>query len=232
MACATPFARTHSAGVPVLTKESLIQTRRESACLTVTINRPAKANALTHEMLETLRKIFHQAAGDDALRAIIITGAGQRVFCAGADLTTLYDKNDGPDLWKELAEALQAIPVLSVAAINGPCIGGGLTLALGCDIRICVPEAQFSYPVLKNNVLPGQYDINKLKALTGVGRSAAILLGGETLSSKDAVAWGLVDRLVPRNALEETCLNLCATAQAADGTHLKSLKAMLKGNAS
>ncbi|KIC09107.1 hypothetical protein RA19_17020 [Leisingera sp. ANG-M1] len=210
----------------------MILTRREDACLTVTINRPDKANSLTTEMLRALRDIFRTAASDDDLRAVVITGAGERVFCAGADLNTLYDAQFGPDPWDEMAAALRAVPVLTVAAINGPCIGGGLTLALGCDIRVCVPEARFSYPVLKNNVLPGQYDVDKLKALTGPGCSAAILLGGDTVSAEDAAAWGLADRLAPREALEDTCRSLCATALAADGAHLKTLKSMLRGAAS
>ncbi|KIC20464.1 hypothetical protein RA20_08700 [Leisingera sp. ANG-Vp] len=207
-------------------------TRREGACLTVTINRPDKANSLTTEMLTALRDIFRTAASDDGLRVVLITGAGERVFCAGADLNTLYDVQNGPDPWDEMAAALRAVPVLTVAAINGPCIGGGLTLALGCDIRVCVPEARFSYPVLKNKVLPGQYDVDTLTALAGTGRSAAILLGGAAVSAEDAAAWGLADRMVSRDALEETCRSLCATALAAEGAHLKTLKSMLKGGSS
>lgn len=213
-------------------EDSLILSRREGACLTVTINRPDKANSLTIEMLVAMRDIFRAAADDDELAAIILTGAGERVFCAGADLNTLYNKHDGPDPWDEMAAALRGVPVLTVAAINGPCIGGGLTLALGCDTRICVPEARFSYPVLKNNVLPGQYDVDKLHALTGPGRSALILLGGDTVSAEDAVSWGLVDRLVLRGTLQDACHSLCAAAQAADRGHLKRLKSMLKGGSS
>lgn len=211
-----------------MSENNLIQTRLEDACLTVTINRPDKANSLTTEMLVALRDIFRAAAEDKELRAVIITGAGGRVFCAGADLNTLYDDLDGPDPWDEMADALRAVPVLTVAAINGPCIGGGLTLALGCDFRVCVPEARFAYPVLKNNVLPGQYDVDKLQALTGPGRSAAILLGGEVVSADEAVTWGLVDRLVQSDDLPDICRSLCATALAADGAHLKKLKAMLR----
>lgn len=207
--------------------DSLINTHRDGACLTVVVNRPAKANSLTSGMLNALRDIFCAAAEDEELRALILTGAGDRVFCAGADLNTLYDETGGPDPWTEMAEALHAVPVLTLAAINGPCMGGGLTLALGCDVRICVPEARFAYPVLKNNVLPGQYDMDRLQALVGPGRAATILLGGETVSASDAVAWGLADRMVNRGALEDTCLALCETAMAADGAHLKTLKSML-----
>lgn len=206
----------------------LILCQRDGARLTVTINRPAKANSLTTEMLRALGEIFREAASVDELRAVIITGAGDRVFCAGADLTTLYDDQPGPDPWDEMAAALRGIPVLTLAAINGPCMGGGLTLALGCDIRVSVLDARFAYPVLMNNVLPGKHDVDRLQALIGPGRSAAILLGGDVVSATDAAAWGLVDRLVPRDALEDTCLGLCSAAISADGAHLKTLKTMLR----
>lgn len=206
-----------------------IVAQRVDGCLTITINRPEKANSLTTDMLIALRDLFLEAEKDDALRAVIITGAGERVFCAGADLNTLYDEQHGPDPWDEMAAALRGIRVLTLAAINGPCMGGGLTLALGCDIRVSVPEARFAYPVLKNNVLPGQYDVDQLQALMGPGRCAAMLLGGDMLSATEAVAWGLVDRLVPREALTEVCNGLCVTALAADGAHLKTLKSMLSG---
>ena len=212
--------------------DPLILTQRDGGLLTVTINRPGKANSLTTEMLVALRDIFDDAAQDDALRALVITGAGDRVFCAGADLNTLYDEQDGPDPWEDMARALHGLRILTVAVINGPCMGGGLTLALGCDIRISAPEARFAYPVLKNNVLPGQYDVDKLQALIGPGRSAAILLGGDVVSAEDANAWGLVDRLTPRDALMDACRGLCATALSADGAHLKTLKSMLKGGSS
>lgn len=207
--------------------DPLILTQRDGGVLTVTINRPGKANSLTTEMLVMLRDVFGDAATDDTLRAIIVTGAGDRVFCAGADLNTLYDETDGPDPWTEMALALHAVPVLTIAAINGPCMGGGLTLALGCDIRLAVPNARFSYPVLKNNVLPGQYDVDRLRALIGPGRSAAILLGGDVIGALEAAAWGLADRVVEPDDLIGASHSLCATAQGATQAHLTTLKSML-----
>lgn len=210
-----------------MSADDLILSQRDGACLTVTINRPAKANSLTAEMLRGLRDVFRSAAQDDTLRSVVITGAGERVFCAGADLTTLYDDTEGPDPWDEMARALHALPILTIAAINGPCMGGGLTLALGCDIRVCVPDARFAYPVLKNNVLPGQYDVDRLQALIGAGRSAAILLGGDTIGAAEATDWGLVDRMVDHDTLTQACRDLCATADTADRGHLMTLKTML-----
>ena len=204
----------------------LIVRQRDGARLTILINRPEKANSLTPDMLVLLRDAFRDAADDDGLGTVVITGAGDRVFCAGADLNTLYDDQDNPDLWAEMAEALRNIPVLTIAAINGHCMGGGLTLALGCDIRLAVRGASFSYPVLKNNVLPGQYDVDSLRELIGPGRAATILLGGDVVSSADAVTWGLADRLTPRDALEDACRVLYSTAAASDGVHFKKLTSL------
>lgn len=207
--------------------QELIQTHREDRLLTVTLNRPEKANSLTPEMLITLRDIFRATHDDEGIHALIITGAGERVFCAGADLNTLYDPIDGPDPWQQMAQALHDVPVLTLAAINGPCMGGGLTLALGCDMRIGVPEARFSYPVLKNNVLPGQYDVDRLKALVGTGHTASILLGGSVVNADQAADWGLLDQVVAKDELHATAQALCATALLAERSHLAALKSML-----
>ena len=215
-----------------MSAEELILQHREGACLTVTINRPEKANSLTRDMLIQLRDVFLVARQDDSLHVVILTGAGERVFCGGADLATLYDDTDGSDPWEEMAQALRAIPVLTISAINGPCMGGGLTLALSCDIRIGVETARFAYPALKNNVLPAQYDVDQLKRLMGPGRAATILLGGDTVLADDALAWGLLDKLAARTTLMDSCQELCATAISADRNHLARLKAMLKEDAS
>ena len=112
--------------------------------LWITLNRPEKANAITHQMLRDLTDVFRAAADDTNLRAVVITGTGERVFSAGADLSELSadTKDSSVSLWDEVAESLNRLPLLTLAAINGPCIGGGMTLALGCDIRIGVPEAR------------------------------------------------------------------------------------------
>lgn len=209
--------------------DELIKLQRSDRVLAITINRPEKANSLTPEMLALLQHAFRDASKDNDLRAVVITGAGGRVFSAGADLTTLHEEQGGPDLWAETPKALRNIPVLTIAAINGPCMGGGLSLALSCDIRIAVPEAKFAYPVLKNNVLPGQHDVDKLSNLIGHGRASTILLGGKKVTAEEAEDWGLVDCLATRETLHEFIQQLSAAAIASDGDHLKTLKSMLNG---
>ncbi|RLA13787.1 MAG: enoyl-CoA hydratase/isomerase family protein [Gammaproteobacteria bacterium] len=148
---------------------------------TLRLNRPDKANALSIEMLEALKTRLVEAAEDSALRALIITGTGERVFCAGVDLSELIrEPDDAQDsLWKDVSGALNSLPILTIALINGDCIGGAMTLALGCDIRVSVPQASFSYPVLQNGILPGVEDVSRMRALMGPGRASAILLAGQ-----------------------------------------------------
>ena len=213
--------------------EQLITTETDGAVMTVTLNRPAKANALNQVMLRRLAEIFEQAGDNTELRALVITAAGEGAFCAGADLKelgTLTGRAQGvdDDIWTRMASALRALPVLTIAAMNGTCMGGGLTLALGCDIRLAVSAARFQYPVLKNNVLPAQYDVDSLLRLIGPGRTSALLLGGDKLSAEEALQWGLVDRLVDRAGLMSAARDLVKTAAGSDPDHLAALKSLIR----
>ncbi|MDH3740867.1 MAG: enoyl-CoA hydratase/isomerase family protein [Hyphomicrobiales bacterium] len=206
--------------------DHLIITQRNGGHLQVTLNRPGKANALSQVMLHQLHDIFADAAHDRDLRALSITGTGGRVFCGGADLTEVSFDPDDPsqEIWDDMAKALAAVPVLTIAMINGACIGGGMTLALGCDIRVCVPQSVFGYPVLQNGILLGDIDAARLRALVGPGRASLFLLGAARILADEALSWGLVDRIVEPVALEAAVTTLCTTALAADRDHLAALK--------
>lgn len=210
----------------------LIRTQRDGGVWSVSIDRPEKANALTRAMLHDLRNTFREAAADKEVRVLTLTGSGDRVFCAGADLSELSTDPDDPAdaIWDEMSTALATLPILTIALINGPCIGGGMTLALNCDIRLCLPDARFAYPVLRNGVLPGKRDCEKLKDLVGPGRSSMVLLGAETITAQEAETWGLVDRIVERTELVSTAAKLSATARTADRNHLMSIKRLCLGD--
>ncbi len=192
----------------------------------VTLNRPQKANALSLAMLRQLCDIFGAAANDQALRALVMTGAGDRVFCAGADLSELTTDPDHPTrmIWDELSERLAAIPILTVAKLNGSCIGGGLTLALGCDIRLSARKASFGYPVLKNGIRLGEIDAARLRDLIGSGRASRLLLGGCKIGADEALAWGLIDGMYKGNDLKAATRDTVETALNADRDHLIIMK--------
>lgn len=205
----------------------LIATERQGNLLRLILNRPSKANALSRKMLHRLRAVFEKAGADESLHVLTIEGAGGRVFCAGADLTEFSDApNDSTvNVWGEMSSALSAIPFLTIAIINGPCIGGATALAVGCDIRLAVPDATFGYPVLRNGMFPVHRDSCRLSSLIGPGRSALFLLGGVRIDAQEALDWGLVDRIVARDDLEATALEISAAAREADRAHLVELKA-------
>lgn len=207
--------------------QDLILAERSPTLLKIVLNRPDKANALTRDMVSQLIELFDLASEDEDLNLLTIEGAGGRVFCAGADLDQFLGHGEAGDdeIWEEMSEALGAVPFLTIAKINGACIGGSLTLALGCDVRLAVPEAKFGYPVLRNGVFPTQQDGRKLEALVGPGRRALFLLGGVRIDAQEALSWGMVDRLVPADALEAAVDELCEAAEAAPDGHLRALKA-------
>ncbi len=208
----------------------LVATERHEKRLRLILNRPDKANALSREMLHGLKAVFEDASVDESLHVLTIEGAGGRVFCAGADLDELSgDPNDpADDIWEEMSAALAAIPFLTIALVNGPCIGGATTLAVGCDIRLAVPEATFGYPVLRNGVFPTRRDSGRLSRLIGPGRSALFLLGGVRIDAQEARDWGLVERIVARDDLEAAAFEISAAAREADRAHLAELKARCK----
>ncbi len=197
----------------------------------ITLNRPEKANAVNSAMLGELGEIIDALCGDSNVRAVLITGAGGRVFCAGADLDELGGKTSDSQTarafdqtWDSLAGRIASLPALTIACWNGTCAGGGLSLSLGCDLRIAAEQAQTFYPVLRNGVLPSAGDVSRFHELIGPSRTKMLLLGGHRLTANEALEWGLVDMVVPEYALEDTALQLCAAALAAPQARVNAFK--------
>ena len=211
-----------------------VQIEKQGSLWQVTLNRPDKAHALTRAMLNKLHNTFLEAANDPDLRVLTITGAGGRVFCAGADLAEVSFDRDDPEeaIWGEMAASLAAVPALTIAIINGACIGGGMTLALGCDIRLCVPHSVFGYPVLQNGILLGDLDANRLRELIGPGRASLFILGGQRIEALEADRWGLIDRVIEAGALKAATAEIYQIALSADRDHLSALKAQCRGQCS
>jgi enoyl-CoA hydratase len=165
----------------------------------ITINRPEKHNAISLATLDELQESVRRAAADDAVRVITITGAGERAFAAGSDLSEVLHR----DLRKALepivqglAEQLERTPKPTIAAINGICMGGGLEVALGCDLRIATPNARFATPEGKLGIIPGGGATARLPRLVGRAWGMEMLLMGEPIDAQRALAIGLVTRLV------------------------------------
>jgi enoyl-CoA hydratase/carnithine racemase len=176
-------------------------------------------------MLQELDAAVAQAATKGA-RAVILTGAG-RVFSAGADLEDARAGLAVDSVWERLSGRIAALPCLTIAALNGTLAGGAMGMALACDLRIAVPEAQFFYPVMKLGFLPQPSDPGRLAALIGPARAKMILMAGARIGTADALSWGLIDRIVEGEALMDTAHVLAGDVLAATASHVAQIKRMV-----
>lgn len=191
----------------------------------ITIDRPAKANSLTGAMLRDLTAAFDRVA-HEGCRAAVLTGAGT-VFSAGADLDEARaGLATAPD-WERLSGRVASLPCLTIAALNGTLAGGAFGMVLACDLRVAVPGARFFYPVMKLGFLPQPSDPRRLVRLVGPARTGMILMAGQRIDADQALAWGLIDRIVPPDALIETAALLAADALVADARQVAAIKAMI-----
>ena len=199
---------------------------------TVTLNRPDKANALTEAMLGQLRDAARAARQDPELRVFVLTGAGDRVFSAGADMSSTDDMHSftRAPVWTEMSSAIAALPCLSIAALNGTLAGGGFAAALACDIRICTPQTKFFYPVLKRGFLPQPADVRRLADLIGSARAKMILMAGQKLTAPEALACGLTDAVLPLADFPEKIAALTADAMAATPAQIAAINRLFARN--
>lgn len=201
----------------------MIRTEDDGDLRLIRLARPDKANALTATMLQALLEAVTSAQG---AKALILTGEG-RVFSAGADLAAAKAGLATSPLWEELSAALAGFAGLTIACLNGTLAGGAFGMALACDLRLAVPGAKFFYPVMQLGYLPQPSDPARLAALIGPARAKLILMAGARVEAPEALAWGLIDRIVPPEDLLAAARALCADALAADAAHGAAIKAMI-----
>lgn len=197
-----------------------------SGLFTISLDRSEKANALTSGMIEGLITAF-DTARTSAARVIVLTGAGP-VFSAGADLDEARAGLATSPLWERLSRSVADVPALTIAALNGTAAGGALGMVLACDLRLAVPGAKFFYPVMRLGFLPQPSDPPRLRALVGPARAAMILMAGQKIDADAALEWGLVDRIVQKDALIETATALAQDALAAAPEHVAAIKRMIR----
>ena len=180
----------------------------DGALALVTINRPRRHNAISLDTLEELHGAVRRAATDDAVRVIAITGAGGRAFASGSDLSEVLHRDFKKALEpivQGLADQLERTPKPTIAAIEGICMGGGLEVALGCDLRIATHRSRFATPEGKLGIIPGGGATARLPRIVGRGWAMEMMLMGEPIDAERALSIGLVTRLVePEELLPET----------------------------
>ncbi len=182
--------------------------QRHGAVATITLDRPHKANAYDVPMLEALHRAIMTSRADPSIRVLLIGSRGKH-FCAGADLEEIATRGAPDALDLRSAEVFQELalsPKVTLAAIHGAAVGGGLELALACDLRVACPSAFFEFPEIRHGLLPAAGGTYRLVDLVGMSRAKALVLGGLRVDGRTALAWGLVQRLVPDDALQEEAM--------------------------
>lgn len=202
-----------------------IQVERDGPIATVTLSRPRKLNALTRSMWHKLGEAVVTLSADNDVRCVVLRGSGNKAFSSGNDIGEFEKERAnipqarryGADM-KRTIDALQSCRHPMVAQINGVCVGGGLELAANCDIRICGESSRFGAPINKLGLVMSYAELESLLNLVGRATTLEILLEGRVFGAEEALQKGLVQRVVPDDAVEE---EVRATAQRiADGAPL------------
>jgi enoyl-CoA hydratase len=201
-----------------------IDVERDGAVGVVTVNRPDSMNAIDVEHAQELRRVLEDLAQDADVRVVVLTGAGERAFIAGADIKYMQSLGVHDGLrWAELgqacAELLETMPKPTIAAVNGYALGGGCELALACDIRLAASSAKLGQPEINLGVLPGWGGSQRLARTTTLGYAKDLILTGRTVDAQEALERGLVNAVHEPGELmaktRELCENLAAKSPVA-----------------
>jgi enoyl-CoA hydratase/carnithine racemase len=192
--------------------ESVRKERRADRVAVVRIDRPP-LNALSRAVLEELESAAGELAGDPDVKAVVVLG-GAKAFAAGADISEFGGRTEARDVSKRIRaalDALSAIPRPVIAAINGVALGGGLEIALACDLRIAADNARVGQPEILLGIIPGGGATQRLPRLVGPARAKELIWSGRQVQADEALAMGLVDRVVPADELENAALEWAGT---------------------
>tara|TARA_B110000116_G_scaffold236621_1_gene222349 strand:+ start:1432 stop:2220 length:789 start_codon:yes stop_codon:yes gene_type:complete len=197
-------------------RDEVVLTERLGAVATVTVNRPGVLNALNTETVATLTEVLSGLADDVDVRCVVLTGAGDRAFIAGADITEMA--NLTPVGAKAMADAghrlctlIESLGKPVIASVNGFALGGGCEVAMACTLRIAATTAKFGQPEIGLGLIPGFGGTQRLPRLVGRGRGLELLLTGRPIAADEAWRIGLVNRVVSPEALADEVSTLAAT---------------------
>ena len=201
-----------------------LQCATQDSITTITVNRPSVRNALNVATVQELGAAFDRAKRDPAVRAVILTGAGDKAFAAGADISEIsaLDEASGTEFSRRgqaVFDGIESLGKPTIAAINGYALGGGCELAMACTVRVASESAVFGQPEVKLGLIPGYGGTLRLPRLVGKSGALKLLLTGETVSASEALRLGLVDIVVPAarllNAAESLAKQIVANAPLA-----------------
>ncbi len=203
---------------------------KDKAIAKLTINRPEVRNALNKAARREIRIALEDIKQDKKIQVLVITGAGDRAFMSGMDITELKDASPieieefVSTLGQQLYADLENLDIPLIAMINGYCLAGGCELAMACDIRIASDNAKFGLPEINIGIIPGGGATQRLPRLVGWGKAKEMMYTGKIIDAAEAERIGLVDRVVPQDKLEETVSQLAETIASKSPLMIKLLK--------
>ena len=198
-----------------------------------TIDREARQNSLSGDVLRAFGNLAREAVTNASVRAVIITGAGEKVFCAGADLKERQGMSDDEvrtrvELYRTELGPIDRSPKPVIAALNGLAFGGGLELALLCDLRVAASHATFSLPETGLGVIPGAGGTQRLPRLVGEARAKEMILLGRRIDAQTALTWGVINRVTPAgvNVVDDALAWIQPIAEGAPRAQASALEAI------
>src|ERR1700686_1908843 len=208
----------------------------KAAIATLTVNRPPALNALNREVLEEMARVIREVRHDASVRVLIVTGAGDRAFVAGADIAAMSKMSaaEGLDfsrLGHRVMESFEDLPIPVIAAVNGFALGGGLELALACDLIVASEKARFGQPEINLGIIPGFGGTQRLPHRIGHARARELIMTGEMFDAKRGYEWGLVNKVGAPDQLMAETRKLAEKIAAKSGFALRQAKAALRAAA-
>jgi enoyl-CoA hydratase len=215
-----------------MSEERVVRVETTDGVRVLTIDRPEKRNALNSAVRAAISKALAEAAGDLDVRVIVFTGAGEKAFVAGADVSEFAERTPleqreamrAPNLFDEV----WSFPKPTIAMINGYCLGGGCELALACDLRIGADSAHLGQPEVRLGIIPGGGATQRLPRLVGYGKALQLVLTGELVDAVSAYEIGLLDEIVPAEELRERTLEIARSMAAKSPVALALAKRALR----
>jgi enoyl-CoA hydratase len=207
---------------------------REGRVAILTVNRPDKLNALNDQVREDMLAALARIESDDSVGVVVLTGAGEKSFIAGADIgefagRTPFDQRHAMRS-PRIFDIMSAFPKPVIAMINGFCLGGGCELAMSCDLRIASEKARFGQPEIKLGLIPGGGGTQRLPRLVGTGNALRLILTGDMIGAAEAQSIGLVEIVVPHEELRAKTLELAQKIAAMSPLTVKVAKEAVRAS--
>jgi len=212
----------------------VVLSEREGRVAILTINRPDKMNALSEQVRVELLEELAAIEADDEVGVVVITGAGEKAFIAGADIAEFEGRSPFDQRWAmrspRIFDVMASFPKPVIAMINGYCLGGGCELAMSCDIRVASDKARFGQPEINLGLIPGGGGTQRMSRLIGTGQALRLVLSGDMIPAAEAKELGLVEMVVAPEELKAKTLELAAKIASKSPLTLKVAKEAVRAS--